>query len=138
MRYGLEGVNYEYLEGSDDIIVTNGSYTSGFTYAGDESIMLIQYPGDESYIANKQTMEERAFISPLCGYMFDDSKYQTEAAIIYAAILEYLPTLQNGMYASEEETLAMIDAFNKKLEASGINEIIAANQEQLDAYLSAQ
>lgn len=70
--------------------------------------------------------------------MFDDTDFQTESSVIYSTILEYLPRLQCGMCESEEATLALIDEFNAKLEASGINDVIAANQEQLDAFMSAQ
>jgi hypothetical protein len=42
------------------------------------------------------------------------------------------------MCKSEEETLALLDEFNEALEAAGINDVIAANQEQLDAFLANQ
>ena len=42
------------------------------------------------------------------------------------------------MCESEDATLALVDEFVERLEAAGINEVIAANQEQLDAYLTAQ
>lgn len=135
---GLEGVNYEKAEGSDRIINLNGTYTPMFLVAGDTSKMLIKSPATEDYLKELEEFEGAAEISPLCGYMFDDSEFQTESSVIYSTIMEYLPRLQNGMCESEEATLALIDEFNQKLEASGISDVIAANQEQLDAYLSAQ
>lgn len=135
LKYGLEGVNYEKLEGSENVIVPNMSYFPLFYYAGNMADMLIQAPADDTYVDQLQAMEDAATVSPLCGYLFDDTMFQTEKSVIYTAILEYLPRLQNGMCESEEATLALIDEFNAKLEASGINDVIAANQEQLNAYL---
>ena len=109
-----------------------------FLVAGDTSKMLIKSPATEDYLKELEEFEGAAEISPLCGYMFDDSEFQTESSVIYSTIMEYLPRLQNGMCESDEATLALIDEFNQKLEASGISDVIAANQEQLDAYLSAQ
>lgn len=136
LKYGLEGVNYDFAEGSDTIIVSNGSYSPLFYQGGNLAEMLVQSPAGEDYIEKVKAMEAEATVSPICGYMFDDSEFQTESSVIYSTILEYLPRLQNGMCESEEATLALIDEFNAKLEASGINDVIAANQEQLDAYLA--
>lgn len=138
LQYGIEGANYTFAEGSDQVIETNGSYMPMFYYGGDSHDMLIKAPAGDDYIEQLEAMETSATVSPLCGYMFDDSSVQTESAVIGAAILEYIPRLANGMCASEEETLALLDEFNAKLEASGINDVIAENQKQLDEYLAGQ
>lgn len=135
LKYGLEGVNYNFAEGSDKIIIPNGSYLPLFYQGGNYAEMLIQAPAGEDYIQKMEAMNAAATVSPLCGYMFDDSAFQTESSVIYSTILEYLPRLQNGMCESEEATLALIDEFNAKLEASGINDVIAENQTQLNEYL---
>lgn len=138
LLYGLEGANYEFQEGSEDIIVTNGTYEPGFLYIGDESQTYIKAPAGENYIDQLKTIQEEATVSPICGYMFDDSDFQTQSSVIYSTIQEYLPRLQNGMCESEEDTLALVDEFVERLETAGIDQVIAANQEQLDAYLAAQ
>ncbi len=138
LMYGIEGVNYDFVDGSETVIATNGSYDPMFYHGGDDSKMLIESPADDSYIDEWNALIDSATVSPLCGYMFDDADYQTESSVLYSTIMEYLPTLQSGLCGSEEETLTMIDEFNAKLEASGINDVIAANQEQVDAYLAEQ
>lgn len=138
IKYGLEGVNYEFAEGSDKVIISNGTYLADFVVIGNTSEMLIQSPGDEGTIERSMEMNERATISPICNYMFDDTQFQTESSLIYSTIMEYLPRLQNGLCDSEDATLALIDEFNQKLELAGINDVIAANQEQMDAFLAAQ
>ncbi|HIS46322.1 MAG TPA: ABC transporter substrate-binding protein [Candidatus Scybalocola faecigallinarum] len=138
LLYGLEGENYEFAEGSDRVIVANGTYEPGFLIVGDESQMLIKSPAGEDYIDQLQALKDSATVSPLVGYMFDDTNFQTESSVIYSTIQEYLPRLQNGMCDSEQATLDLIDEFVARLDAAGINEVIAANQEQLDAYLAEQ
>ena len=136
LKYGLEGVNYNYVDGSSIVIEKNGSYDPLFYNGGDMRTLLIASPAGEDYVKNLEALEAQVTPSPLTNYMFDDSNFQTESSVINSTILEYLPRLQNGMCASEEETLALIDEFNQKLAASGINDVIAANQEQVDAYLA--
>ncbi len=136
LRYGIADVNFTFAEGSENVIIPNGSYLPLFYQGGHPEDMYIQAPAGEDYIELTKTFNESATVSPLAGYMFDDSDYQTEASVIYSTILEYLPRLQNGMCESEDATLALIDEFNAKLGASGINDVIAANQAQLDAYLA--
>lgn len=134
LKFGIEGTNYEKI--SDKVIAINGSYLPLFFVAGDEHTMYVQAPAGDDYIEKREAMEAEATVSPILGYMFDDSDFQTESSVIYSTILEYLPTLQNGMCESEEATLTYLDEFVSKLEASGINDVIAANQEQLDAFLA--
>ncbi len=136
MMYGLPDVNYEFV--TDDIIKTNGTYNTQFYYGGNSADMLIEYPAGEDYVEQMEELQETAEISPILGYMFDDSDYQTESAVLSSTINQFFPQLQCGMAGSEEETLELIDEFNKALSSAGINEVVAANQEQLDAWLAEQ
>lgn len=136
LKYGLEGTNYEFAEGSDKIVVANGTYDPMFYVGGDTRQMHILSPAGEDYIDQLQAMADQATTSKLCAYMFDDTDFQTESSVIYSTILEYVPRITCGMCKSEEETLALLDEFNEALEAAGINDVIAANQEQLDAFLA--
>ncbi len=138
LNYGLEDVNYSFVDGSDSVIARNGTYLPVFFRGGNAEEMLILSPNDEDFIENMKAMEADATLSPLLGYMFDDSAFQTEASVINSTILEYIPRLNNGMAASEEETLSLLAEFNAKLELSGINDVIAANQEQINEYLEKQ
>ncbi len=138
LMYGLEGTNYEYAEGSDTVIETNGTLDTTFFYAGNTQNMLIESPAGDDYIEKLEEMENSATTSPIVGYMFDDTDYQTESAVLDSTINEYLPQLQCGMAGSEEATIELVDQFVAALEAAGINDVIAANQEQLDAYLAEQ
>lgn len=138
IKYGLEGKNYDFAEGSDQIVISNGSYLEQFFIGGNAKDMLVFSPATDNYIEKCEQMENEATVSPLLGYLFDDIDFQTESSVIYSTIMEYLPGLQNGIYSSEDETLKAIDEFNKKLESVGINDVIAANQEQLDTWIASK
>jgi putative aldouronate transport system substrate-binding protein len=138
LKYGIQGEAYDFADGSDKVIVTNGSHDIPFLCVGDTSKMYIQSPNTEDFVSLREAEEAQAKTSDLTDYMFDDTDFQTESALLSSTINEYLPGLQNGMYESEEATLAAIDEFNAKLEAAGINDVIAANQAQLDAHIAAK
>ena len=138
LTYGIEGTDYEFEDGSDKVIITNGHHSIPFLCVGNTKEMYIQSPNTEDFVELRQAEEDKGKITDLTDYMFDDSDFQTESAVITSTINEYLPGLQNGMCGSEEETLATIDEFNAKLESAGINDVIAANQEQLDAHIAAK
>lgn len=136
MKYGLEGENYNFVEGSDDIIERNNSYFPMFYVGGNQREMYLQTPAGEDFIEQCEAQEKEAKVSPLLGYTFDDTNYQTEAAVIGSVISEYTPILQNGLCGSEEETMEYLDEFLAALDAAGMNEVIEANQAQLDAWLT--
>ncbi len=138
LMYGLEGTNYEFKDGSDTVIDTNGTLDTTFLSVGNTENMLIESPAEEDYVEQLAAFEESATISPVIGYMFDDTDFQTESAVIDSTINEYLPQLMCGMSSSEEAVIELVDEFNAALDAAGINDVIAANQEQLDAYLAEQ
>ena len=69
------------------------------------------------------------------GYTFNSSEYQTEMAAISSVINQYVTTLEYGMVADLDATYQeFIDA----LDAAGMNRLVEANQEQLDAWLAQQ
>lgn len=138
LKYGIEGTNYEFVDGSDQVIQVNGTWPVNFYRGGDQSRMYITTPSDENFVAEWEAFDAAAEVSPLVGYMFNDADYQAESAVITSTITEYLPRLQCGTCASEEEVLALLDEFNQKLDAAGIHDVIAANQAQLDEYLAGQ
>lgn len=136
LMYGIEGDDYTLV--SDNVASRTGSYNPTFYKGGDVRMMYIAEPNDETYIDQCEALEASAVKSPIVGYIFNDAAYQTESAVIINAINKYLPALQNGIFDSEEEVLRTIDEFNAALEASGINDVIAGNQEQLDAYMASK
>lgn len=136
MKYGLEGEDYIFVNESENVIERKGSYLAMFYVGGNQRELYLQTPVQEDFIEQSEAQEKAAIISPLLGYTFDDTNYQTEAAVIGSVITEYTPLLQNGLCGGEKETLEYLDEFLAALEAAGINEVIKANQKQLDAWLA--
>lgn len=138
LMYGIEGKDYTKVEGEDNVVSRTGTYSPSFYKGGDARQMYICEPNDENYIEECDALENSAEKSPIIGYVFDDAAYQTEAGLISNVLNEYLPSLQNGMYGSEDEVLQAIDDFVADLESAGINDVIAGNQEQLDAFMASK
>lgn len=138
LMYGIEGKDYIKVEGKDNLVSRTGTYSPSFYKGGDVRQMFICEPNDENYVEECDALENSAEKSPIIGYVFSDADYQTEAGLISNVINEYLPTLQNGMFDSEDAVLESIDEFVAALESAGINDVIAGNQEQLDAFMASK
>ena len=84
----------------EEVIANNPKAVADYQ-GGNQKDMYIKAPAGEDYIAQCEAQEAEATVSPLLGYMFDDTDFQTEASVISSVISEYTPTLQNGLCGSE-------------------------------------
>ena len=77
---------------------------------------------------------EWAQYSPAYGFMWDSSEYSTQITALQNALETYRPALETGSVGSAgvEETLAKL---NEALYAAGLQDVIDAKQEQLDAWI---
>ena len=89
-------------------------------------------PLDDNYYDDLVEYENSAKRSLCFGYSFDASDYSAEAGAISSKLQEMLPALNAGMVADVD---AAVDELVAALEDAGINDVIEANQAQLDAYL---
>ena len=69
--------------------------------------------------------------SPAFGLSFDLNAVSTEVAAVSSTMSQYRMVLENGTVDPE----TMLSEFQSKLQSAGINEIIAAKQTQIDAFL---
>lgn len=87
---------------------------------------------------NKETNDlmleanKTADISPVMGFIFDASSVSTQYTAVNNVASQYLPGLLCGSVDPETELPAFIQALND----AGCQDIIAAKQEQLDAWLA--
>lgn len=87
---------------------------------------------------NKETNDlmleanKTADISPVMGFIFDASSVSTQYTAVNNVASQYLPGLLCGSVDPETE----LPAFIKALNDAGYQDIIAAKQEQLDAWLA--
>ncbi len=70
--------------------------------------------------------------SKALGFYFDGSAYESQIAALTNVVKQYAGSLNSGSADPEE----YIPKFLEDLQAAGIDEIIAAKQEQFDKWLA--
>lgn len=141
LNYGVEGLDYVAVPGTEHVITTDGTenengsrFGSGFVRFGDPLSGKIMYPLTDDYYGELVQWETSARRSLSFGYSFDASDYAVEARNIARILDEYLPILNVGMAADVEKEL---DELQTKLDEAGMGKIIEANNTQLQEYLAA-
>lgn len=141
MNYGIEDVHYVTTEGSKIIRYPEGLDGSNCPYGsfvgtyGDTMAIYQREPLTDEDVENfKNFQAPQATPSKFMGYSFDPSEVQTAITAVTAVINQYAPALECGTVDPE----VMIPEFLEALDAAGMQTIIDANQEQLDAWLEQQ
>lgn len=139
--YGEEGVDYvkpdadhwAYPDGKD---ATTVGYTAalGTGVIGSESLQYQPVGTDIADIQLKLKHNKESERSPFFGFMFDASGVTTEMSAIANVYNQYVPGLICGTVDPETTMPEFLNA----LDAAGINTVIQAKQEQLDAWIAAQ
>ncbi len=142
LNYGIEGKHYVTTEGSriidfpEGVDVTTVGYGHQGTSFGDLSNRYFRAPVTDEWVNNeleKYSLENTNF-SKYMGYVFDETEYQAEMSNIRATISTYGPSLSCGTVDPDE----VIPEFLQELESAGINDVIAANQEQFNDWLASK
>lgn len=140
LQYGVEGLDYVAVEGTENVITVEGTenaehngYYTGFCRFGDDMNHKIQAPLTDTYYDDLKTFNDTAKISKVFGYSFDASDYSAEAGAIASVLAEKLPMINSG---DVEDVDVAVEELVSALQTAGIDDIIAANQKQLDAYLA--
>ena len=139
--YGEEGVDYvkpdadhwAYPDGND---ATTVGYTAALCTGviGSESLQYQPVGTDIADIQLKLKHNKESERSPFFGFMFDASGVTTEMSAIANVYNQYVPGLICGTVDPETTMPEFLNA----LDAAGINTVIQAKQEQLDAWIAAQ
>ena len=136
--YGLEGRDYvlsedgfmSYPEGQDAASVPYTAQLSCGTLGNFFLMHPMEGTSKESLVWEEE-QNQLAKKSPAMGFTFDSSGVKTEYTAVVNVINQYLPGLLCGSVDPE----VMIPEFRAKLSEAGLDEIIAAKQEQLDEWL---
>jgi putative aldouronate transport system substrate-binding protein len=128
--YVLDEEGYmSYPEGQD---ATTVPYTAQLS-CGTLGNYFIMYP---MVGTSKESLEweleqnQNADVSPAMGFSFDSSAYRTQYTAVTNVINQYLPGLMCGSVDPETEIPKFVSALND----AGYQDILAAKQEQLDAW----
>ena len=141
LQYGIKDVHYTTTEGSKIIGYPEGvdAMNCGYgSFVGSYGNVLETYQRepytDEDFEGFKAYIYPEAPTSKFLGYTFDPSNVSTALTAVSAVIGQYAPALECGTVDPEE----MIPQFVEALEAAGIDQVIAENQAQMDAWLAGQ
>ena len=139
--WGIEGEHYVMIDPEEGLIgfpegidsTTSGYYCSFGFYGNREH----EYIWDMSSSHERcQAYTDRAMANKTkaYGFCYDTEATADQIAAINAVEAQYLPVLESG--SVDPDTI--LPEFLQKLEAAGIDDVIADNQAQFDAWLAEQ
>lgn len=133
LQRGIEGQHYTVTADNCADLNEEGGYCLILGQIGDSSLMLPLVTQGADFWERMEIAEQKTIYSPAFGFMFDSSNYANALAACEAVRAEYFNVIDCGAVDPEVE----IPKFLEKLEAAGIDTLIAAKQEQLDAWVAA-
>ncbi len=132
--YGIEGTHYTVQEDGSALTVASegGSSTYGTLgwMAPGQFLTRVQYGNDADLWERMVEFNENATKSKASGFAFDGTNYTNEIAACQAVYDEYRISVEYG-FLDPEVALPEMDA---KMMAAGLQTLIDAKQEQLDAW----
>ncbi len=132
MIWGVEGTDYEVVDGQIKQPESGYYYQADFLI-GNNLLLTPLYGNGADYYDECQKIIDTATRSQYLGFAIDTSELDLVMSQISAVNDQYVQSLQCGEY-----TEAAYDEYLAKLESAGVDDYIAAIQEQLDAWLAAQ
>lgn len=138
--WGIEGVHYEVVDEEKNIIkypdgidAGNNPYAYGLGLYGNQFEVGVM--GESTADADSAWSDiARTRMTKGFGFCYDGSAMTNQLTAIQAVVNEYVPALSTG--SADLETT--YPEFLEKLEANGINEVIADKQAQFDEWLAQQ
>lgn len=134
--WGLEGEHYVRTEDGhitfpEGVDASSSGWYMNIGWAFGNQMISYLWEGNEMDLWD-QTKEfnDNAQKSIAMGFVFDSSPVKNEFAACQAVLSEFVKDLETG-----SADIARLDEFNAKLEASGIDAVIAEKQRQIDAFL---
>ena len=139
---GIENVNYQVLDDGTAYFV-EGEDAANYKYhqnsgwcMGNQFISYVWNDGSKTadYWDLLKSHNNWAQYSPAFGFMWDSSAFSTQIAACSNALNQYRPALETGSVGVDgvEEAL---NALNEALNNSGLQDIMAEKQAQLDAWI---
>lgn len=135
IQYGIAGEHYTLVDEEAGVIEvpTDSTYTNPLGLRGNRELMYaIGFRDkDSEAVWNNTAMTNK---TKGYGFCYDASNMTNQIIAVQAVISEYTPALETGSAELEKTYKEFID----KMEANGINEIIADKQAQFDEWLKQQ
>ena len=140
INWGIEGKDYELTDNGtidypEGITAENVGYHQDFGWALPNQYNSYIWSGNDADLWEQyQNVRNNATVSKAYGFSFDTSSVLNEISALTALSDQYLVTIASGSVDPE----TAIAEFNEKLYAAGLQDVIDAKQEQLDAWLAEQ
>jgi putative aldouronate transport system substrate-binding protein len=142
-QYGIKDVNYK-LNDDGTAYFVDGEDGSSYKYhqnsgwfLGNQFQSYVWNDGSKTadYWSKLQHHNDWAEYSPAFGFMWDSTNYSTEVTALNSALETYRAALDTGSVGSANVE-STIKSLNDALYAAGLQTVIDAKQEQLDAFLA--
>ena len=133
--YVIEDADNGIINFPEGITSDNAGYNLNLGWDLPNQFIAYKWTGSDPQLWEK--MEEfngSAKSSKAVGFLFDSSNYSSEIAALSNIVKQYSGALYSGSGDPDELIPELLEA----LDDAGINEVIQAKQEQLDAFLAAK
>lgn len=138
-QFGVEGKDWVFVDEEKGIITypegvdgSNVGWANGMALVGDGSIGYLMEVWPEGIYEAYKEYNDSAPVSPLYGFVYDNSNVKNEITAISNVLAKYEAVIGCGL-AEPEETVAKL---LKELDAAGIQNVINDVQSQVDAWES--
>ncbi len=134
--YGVEGVNYKLADGAVDVSATADAdkYNMNTWMWNDIRLARFSAKYPKSDIEMLKNWDKDSEVTKFVGFVYDQSKTKAQVSQIGVVMDEYMENLGKGVIDINKVN----DEFKKKLDAAGLQDLIAEAQTQIDAWIAAQ
>ncbi len=140
LNWGEEGTDYVVEDEENGIInypdgvtADNVGYSFNCGWELPNQFIAYKWDGSDPQLWEKMSDFNASGVeSKALGFVFDNSNYTNQVAALSNVVKQYSGALYSGSGDPEE----LIPQFLEALDDAGINDVIAAKQEQLDAFLA--
>lgn len=136
MSYGVEGVNYNLVDGAVSTagISEENTYSTNVWMWNDTRLARFSANYPAADIEELNNWDKDAVVTPFVGFAFDQSAVSSQVSQVRAVMEEYYPNLGKGIISYDEYIGEIMDLMN----AAGLQDVISAVQTQVDAWVAAQ
>ena len=135
LAWGIEGRDYVVKDGQAAYPdgVTEAPYHASDFLFGNQFLTLPWYGEGADFRQICMDVEAAGTISPYMGFAADTTAVTNEISALTNVIMEFQAQIGSGAASP-----VIYEEFLNKLDANGIDKVVALYQEQLDAWLKAQ
>lgn len=133
--YVIEDADNGIINFPEGITSDNAGYNLNLGWELPNQFIAYKWTGSDPKLWEKmEEFNSSAKSSKAVGFLFDSSNYSSEIAALSNIVKQYSGALYSGSGDPDELIPELLEA----LDNAGINEVIQAKQEQLDAFLAAK